>query len=71
MHTQNRELHNIHSSHIHRSNTMIPHRRHIMTIPCHLMNIVLNILRSPESLRDIEQEVVSLIGVIPNLYEIR
>jgi hypothetical protein len=57
MHMQNRELHNIHSSHTHRSNTMVPHRRHIVTMPCHLRNIGPNILRPPETMRDIEQKV--------------
>ena len=30
MHTQSRELRNTHSSHIHRSNIMVPHQQHII-----------------------------------------
>jgi hypothetical protein len=68
--TEKRELHNIHSSHTHRSNTMVPHRRHVITMPCHLMNTWLNILRPLESLRDIEQEVVALIGHLGHISDI-
>jgi hypothetical protein len=39
-------------------------------MPGHLMNIRLNILRPPESLRDIEQEVVALIGHLAHISDI-
>jgi hypothetical protein len=39
-------------------------------MPCHLMNIELNILRPPESLRDVEQEVVALIGHLAHILDI-
>jgi hypothetical protein len=67
---QNRELHNIHSSHTHHNNTIVPHRRHVITMSSHLMNIGLNILRPPENLRDIEQEVVALIGHLAHISDI-
>jgi hypothetical protein len=64
MHTQNRELRNTHSFHIHRSNIMVPHQQHIIIMPYHLMNIGLNTTRLQESLRGIGQELVTLIGHI-------
>jgi hypothetical protein len=62
MRTQSRELRNTHSSHIHRSNIMVPHQQHIIIMSYHLMDTGLNIIRPQESLRGIGQELVTLIG---------
>jgi hypothetical protein len=62
MRTQNQELHNMHSFQTHNSSITISHQCHSIIMPCHLICIGPNILRPPEGLRDIGQEVVALIG---------
>jgi hypothetical protein len=68
MRTQNQELHN--RSHTHRSSNMVPHQQHTITMPCHLMDIGLNIVRPLESLRGIGQELVTLIGHLTHTSDI-
>jgi hypothetical protein len=66
----NRELHNTHSSHTHRSNIMVPHQQHIITMPYHLMDTWLNTVRPLEGLRGIGQELVTLIGQLTHTSDV-
>jgi hypothetical protein len=60
----------MHSFHTHRSSTTLPHQQHIITMPCHLMCLGMNILRPPQIPRDIGQEGVALIGHLTHILNI-